>query len=160
MTLAAVAAAVVFGWPEGVDARRVVDDVARLQAEVDAPKAATLLGRAVPASEFAARAAAGGWRPVAIHDQRVHRRDLVTVVWERGGRRVVHSRLSGEPLERPDGSGRVGRAGVLLYGIEGDLRNVVSWTAGDATAVASAAELPLGELYDLAGGPAGPRGRR
>lgn len=147
-------AAVLFAWPEGVDDRRVVDDVVALQAAVDEADRSTLRGRRVPPSGFARRAREAGWRPVAMHDQRAHGRAMTTVVWERGGRRAVHSVLSGRPLGRPEGSGRTGRRGMLLYGIDEDLRTVVTWTEDGATSVASAAELPLGDLYDLAGGAA------
>ncbi|MFP5451925.1 MAG: hypothetical protein ACLGG9_09275 [Thermoleophilia bacterium] len=124
------------------------------QAEVDAPRRATLRDRAVPASAFSRRASAAGWRPVAIWDQEVHGRDAVSVVWEKAGHRVVQTELSGAPIGPPEGFGRTGRGGVLLYGAEGELRNVVTWTARGRTAVLSGADLSVGDLYDLAGGPA------
>jgi hypothetical protein len=150
----ALAAAVIFAWPEGVDARHLVDDVVAAQAEVDSPRRATLRDRAVPATPFSRRASAVGWRPVAIWDQEVHGRESVSVVWEKAGHRVVHSQVSGTPLGAPEGFGRTGRAGVLLYGAEGELRNVVTWTEGDHTVVLSGADLSVDDLYDLAGGPA------
>jgi hypothetical protein len=156
ITMVAFAFAVAHAWPEGVDARRLVDDVAAAQAQVDVPRRATLLERRVPPSSFARRARADGWRPVAIWDLEVHGREAVTVVWEKAGHRVVHSRLDGPPAGRPEGSGRTGRSGILLYALEGDLRNLVTWTEEGRTAVVSAADLLVAELYDLAGGaPAG-----
>jgi hypothetical protein len=151
----AIMAAVAFAWPEGVDARRIVDETVAAQAEVDAPRRATLRERAVPATAFSQRASAAGWRPVAIWDQEVHGRDAVAVVWEKAGHRVVHTQLSGAPVGPPEGFGRTGRAGVLLYGAEGELRNVVTWTEQERTAVLSGADLSVADLYDLAGGPAG-----
>lgn len=154
VTILALAAAVVFAWPEGVDARRVVDDVAAAQVTIDESRRATLRDRAVPDTPFSRRAEAVGWRPVAIHDLEVHGRAAVSVVWEKAGHRVVHSHLEGPPLGRPEGAGRTGRGGVLLYGLEGDLRSVVTWTEEGRTAVLSGADLSVGDLYDLAGGPA------
>ena len=154
MILCAIALAAWFAWPQGVDARRMVDNFAAEQARIDAPKRETLLHRAVPASAFSQRASAAGWRSVAIWDGRLHGRDWVAVVWEKAGHRVVYGELDGPPLAAPAGFGRTGREGVLLYGSEGDLRNVVTWTVGDRPAVLSGADLPLGDLYDLAGGAA------
>lgn len=154
IVVVALIATVVFAWPEGVDARRLVDDTVAAQAEVDAPRRATLRDRAVPATPFSRRASSAGWRAVAIWDQEVHGRDAVSVVWEKAGHRVVHTQLSGEPLGAPEGFGRTGRAGVLLHGAEGELRNVVTWTEGDRPAVLSGADLSVDDLYDLAGGPA------
>ena len=66
MILCAIALAAWFAWPQGVDARRMVDDFAAEQARIDAPKRETLLHRAVPASAFSQRASAAGWRSVAF----------------------------------------------------------------------------------------------
>ncbi len=150
----ALVVAVAFAWPETADARHVVDDVVAEQALIDMPRRATLVQRAVPASPFSRRASGVGWRPVAIWDLTVDSRDAISVVWEKAGHRVVHTQLDGAPLERPSGSGRTGRGGVLLYGIESDLRNAVVWTENGRTAIVSGADLSLGDLYDLAGGPA------
>src|SRR5690606_20705465 len=122
------------------------------QERVDRPDRATLLHRKVPVSAFAARARTLGWEAVAIGETEIHGRDAVRVVWERAGRRGAHTVLSGRPVGRPEGSGRTGRGGVLLYGIQGDLRNVVTWAEEGHTAVLSGTALTLGDLYDLAGG--------
>ncbi|HMM49822.1 MAG TPA: hypothetical protein PKE32_09480, partial [Miltoncostaeaceae bacterium] len=98
MILCAIALAAWFAWPQGVDARRMVDDFAAEQARIDAPKRETLLHRAVPASAFSQRASAAGWRSVAIWDGRLHGRDWVAVVWEKAGHRVVYGELDGPPL--------------------------------------------------------------
>jgi hypothetical protein len=106
IVLVALLAAVLFAWPEGVDARHLVTDTVAAQAEIDAPRRATLRERAVPATPFSRRASAAGWRPVAIWQQEVHGRGAVSVVWEKAGHRVVHTQLSGEPLGAPEGFGR------------------------------------------------------
>ncbi len=152
VTLVALAIATVFAWPEGVDARRLVAGTVTAQERVDRADRATLRDRPVPATAFAQRARAAGWEPVAVGTDEIHGRDAVWTVWEQAGRRVVHTVLSGQPAGRPEGSGRTGRGGVLLYGIRGDLRNVVTWTEGGRTMVLSGTALTLGDLYDLAGG--------
>ena len=159
MIAAAVVAATLFAWPEPIGPRRIVDDVVALQAGIDQADRATLHGRTIPATAFAGRVAGAGWRPVALRDGRVDGRTVTSVVWEKAGRRVVHSVLSGPPVGRPDGSGRTGRAGMLLYSLPGELREVVTWTEGGATAVISGADIAAGDLYDLAGGPARPARR-
>lgn len=152
MTVLALAVATVFAWPEGVDARRLVDDTVAAQERVDRADRATLRDRPVEPTPFAARARAAGWEPVATGSQEIHGRDAVWVVWEKAGHRVVHTVLSDDPVGRPEGSGRTGRGGVLLYGIPGDLRSVVTWTEGGRTAVLSGTATTTRDLYDLAGG--------
>jgi hypothetical protein len=156
VTMVALLVALLFAWPGGEDARRVIDAAGIAQSEVDEPRRATLIDRAVPDTPFARRVGEMGWEPVAIWDQQVRGRETVSVVWEKAGHRVVHSSLGGDPVGRPEGSGRTGRGGVLLYGLPGELRTVVTWTEEGGTAVLSGADLPLGDLYDLAGGSAAP----
>ncbi len=156
ITAVAAGAAVYFAWPEAVSARVLVDDVARMQADIEAPDLGTLTDERRPDGAFGRRAAASGWRPVAAGVATVHDRRAVSTVWEKSGRRVVHTRLSGVPVGRPDGSGRTGRSGVLLYSLPGDLRNAVTWTEQGQTAVISGVDVSIGDLYDLAGGPARP----
>lgn len=155
MTVVAAVVAVLFAWPEGVDDRRIVETTVERQQLVDRADRATLRGRPVPATRFAADAAAAGWEPVAIGDDEIHGRKAVWVVWEKAGHRVVHTTLEGTPVGRPEGSGRTGRRGVLLYGMPGDLRSAVTWTEDGRTAVISGADLSTGDLYDLAGGSGG-----
>lgn len=150
----AVVAATVFAWPESTSARNLIDDLVALQAEGDEAERATLRGRLIPPTPFAGRVRTTGWRPVAVRDGEVDGRAVLSVVWEKAGRRVVHSVLDGAPVGRPDGSGRTGRSGVLLYSLPGDLRNAVTWTEQGRTAVISGADISVGDLYDLAGGPA------
>lgn len=154
----AAVAATLFAWPEPTSARGIIDDVVAHQVAGDEAERGTLRGRSIPPTPFATRVRVTGWRPVAVRDGEVAGREVFSVVWEKAGRRVVHSVLSGPPVGRPDGSGRTGRSGVLLYSLEDELRNAVTWTEAGSTAVVSGADISVGDLYDLAGGP--PRRRR
>lgn len=154
ITAVAAGAAVYFAWPEAVSARTVVDDVVAMQTGIDAPAPATLGDARHADGAFGRRVTAAGWRPVAAASGVVHGRRAESTVWEKSGRRVVYTRLSGVPVGRPDGSGRTGRSGTLLYSLPGDLRNAVTWADEGQTAVISGADVSIGDLYDLAGGPA------
>jgi hypothetical protein len=144
----AIATAVVFALPDSDDDAHVLARVVAIQegAAPGTPPAS------VPDS-FGTFAAAAGWRPVGARTDRVAGRDAATEIWDLGGLRVAHTRLSGRPLRPPEGARRTGRRGVLLHSVDIDGRAVVVWTDGGATSVISSAVVPRATLYDLAGGP-------
>ena len=84
----------------------------------------------------------------------------MTAFWERAGRRVAHTIVSGDPVDAPAESRRTGRRGVLLQSFERDGRTAVIWTEGGRTAVISAIGISRAALYALAGGPRPPERRR
>lgn len=149
----AIAAAVGFGLPDGDDPAAVVAEVVRLQGLGQEAPPAALPDAGVPPPSFSSLAAAAGWTTVGSRRDRVAGRDAVTAIWERAGRRIGHTVLTGEPLGPPEGSRRTGRRGILLYSIDVDGRPAVTWTEGGRTAVISSLGVPRAELYDLAGGP-------
>ncbi|MFN0280426.1 MAG: hypothetical protein ACKVZ6_00470, partial [Kineosporiaceae bacterium] len=105
---------------------------------------------------FATRA---GWAPSGGREDAVEGRVATTAFWDRAGRRVAYTVVSGDPVDAPDDARRTGRRGVLLRSFEAAGRTAVTWTENGHTAVISAIGIPRAALYDLAGGPApAPRG--
>jgi hypothetical protein len=151
--LVAIGVAVAFGLPEGTDSARVVTEVVRLQELGEEGPPATLPDAGAEGVTFSGLAAAAGWIIVGSREDRVDGRDAATAFWERAGRRVGQTVLSGPPLGPPDGARRTGRRGILLYSVEVDGRTAVTWTEDGRTAVISSLGVSRAELYDLAGGP-------
>jgi hypothetical protein len=151
--LVAIGVAVAFGLPEGTDTARVVAEIVRVQELGEEGPPATLPDAGAEGVTFSGLAAAAGWIVVGSREDRVEGRDAATAFWERAGRRVGQTVLSGPALDAPDGARRTGRRGILLYSIDVDGRTAVTWTEDGRTAVISSLGVSRAELYDLAGGP-------
>jgi hypothetical protein len=87
----------------------------------------------------------------------VHGRVATTVDFERGGRRLGYSVISGPPLDPPAMARRAARSGTLLRSFDVGGRTVVTLRRGGHTVVVSAVGVPRRALYDLAGWRAGGR---
>jgi hypothetical protein len=146
ITVVAVIVAVAFGIGRADDPGRVVVQVVSSQERParEAPDD--------PSGVFARRALAQGWLATGGRVDDVEGRRVVTVVWERAGRRIAHSVVAGSPVDAPADARRTGRRGVLLRSFEADGRTAVVWTADGHTEVISAVGVSRAALYDLAGG--------
>ncbi len=145
----AVAIAVAFGIGRADDPGRIVTAVVGLH------DAGTRGDTPVPATGdtgFAGNAARDGWEPVGARTDDLEGRRAVTVFWERAGRRVAHTTVSGDPVDAPSGARRTGRRGILLRSFDADGRVAVTWTEGGRTAVISSVGVSRAALYNLAGG--------
>ena len=145
----AVVAAIAFGISRADDPGEVVIGVVALH---DRPAQEGPPAPGAAATGFAVRARREGWVPAGARVDRVEGREGVTAFWERAGRRIAHTTVSGEPVDAPDGARRTGRRGVLLRSFEADGRIAVTWTEAGHTAVISAVGVSRAALYDLAGG--------
>lgn len=146
ITVIAVAVAVAFGIGRADDPGRVVVEVVAVHER--AARAAPPAG----SGGFARRALAQGWLATGARVDEVEGRRVVTVAWERAGRRIAHTTVAGDPVDAPSDARRTGRRGVLLRSFESDGRTAVAWTAGGRTEVISAVGVSRAALYDLAGG--------
>lgn len=150
ITVLAIGVAIAFGASRGDDPARIVQEVAALhdRAEETGPPA-----RAVEPTGFAGWAVRSGWMPTGARTDVLEGRDAMTVFWERAGRRIAYTRVSGGPVDVPEDARRTGRRGILLRALDLDGRAVVVWDEGGGTSVISAIGIPRGALYDLAAGP-------
>ncbi|MGD9572303.1 MAG: hypothetical protein AB7V62_10485 [Thermoleophilia bacterium] len=147
ITAVAIVVAVAFGVGRADDPGRVVVGVVNMQ---ERPARGT--PDAAQGSGFARRALSQGWLPTGARTDDVEGRTTTTVVWERAGRRIAHTTVSGDPVDAPADARRTGRRGVLLRSFESDGRTAVAWTANGHTEVISAVGVSRAALYDLAGG--------
>jgi hypothetical protein len=156
ITVVALAAAIAFGLSRTDDPGRVAVAVVALHdMGPTSGRPATLPDAGVP-SGFSDNAARAGWTPTGSRSDRVEGRSLTTAFWERRGRRIAHTVVSGDPVEAPARSRRTGRRGLLLQSFDRAGRTAVIWTEGGHTAVISGIGISRAALYALAGGPRPP----
>ena len=93
-----------------------------------------------------------GWKPVGKRVDKVGGRQAVTVFYEKGGKRLAYTIVSGNRLKPPAGGAPAVRegTGLLAYGdIAG--RPAVVWTRGGHTCILSGAGVPRPTMLMLAG---------
>ncbi len=149
LILVAVALAVVFGIARADDPGDIVTEVVGLH---DGGARGEPLPAAPAPAGFSLNATRAGWVRAGGRVDQVEGRRAVTVFWERAGRRIAHTTVSGEPVGAPSGARRTGRRGILLRSFDADGRTAVTWTEEGRTAVISAAGVSRAALYNLAGG--------
>jgi hypothetical protein len=160
ITLVALGVAVAFGLSRSDDPGRVAYAVVELhdQGPTSAPQATPPDAGVSPG--FSGYAAAAGWRMTGSRQDALEGRTIATAFWERAGKRIAHSVVSGAPVDAPADVRRTGRRGVLLRSFDRVGRTAVTWQEGEHTAVISAIGISRAALYALAGGPRAARGGR
>jgi hypothetical protein len=98
-----------------------------------------------------------GWRAVGARDDVIDGRKAETVFYQRGGRRLAYTIVSGSPLPPPSDGARSVRARVELTRLTIDGRAVVTWRRRGHTCVLSGTGLHRHELLRLASWRAGGR---
>lgn len=152
VTLVAVVVAVAFGLARADDPGKIVLEVVALHdrgADAPAPAAIADPGVRDGFADFAARA---HWVPSGARVDRVEGRAAATVFWDRAGRRIAYTAVSGSPVDAPGDARRTGRRGVLLRSFDAGGRTAVTWDENGHTAVISAIGISRAALYNLAGG--------
>ena len=153
ITVVALGLAVAFGLERDDDPGRVAIAVVALhdQGPTSAPAESPPDAGVSPGfSHYASRA---GWRRTGARRDAVEGRTVETAFWERAGKRIAHSVVSGRPVEPPADIRRTGRRGILLRSFDQAGRTAVIWQEGEHTAVVSAIGISRAALYALAGGP-------
>jgi anti-sigma factor RsiW len=145
-----------FLLPGGAGGPSVVEaaELASLPAEAPAPRSdpaepalldARAAGLAYPnwTEEF-------GWRASGRRVDEIDGRRAVTVFYEKEGRRIGYTILSGEALDWPEDARRAAREGVDLRRLRSDGRTVVTWLRDGHTCVLSGERTEADTLLDLA----------
>jgi anti-sigma factor RsiW len=110
-----------------------------------------LLDADVDGVPFPNYAAKFGWHPVGVREDDPKGRDTTTVFYEKDGRRIGYSIVSGDALDVPADARTVKAGGVEFRFFEQDGRNVVTWERGGHTCVLSGDDVSPFELLVLAG---------
>jgi len=91
-----------------------------------------------------------GWKAVGTRVDEIEGRATRTVFYEKGGRRIAYTVVSGAALKDPDAASRATVEGVVLRSLRAKGLNVVTWRRRGHTCVLSSKDVPLKELQTLA----------
>jgi hypothetical protein len=91
-----------------------------------------------------------GWRASGRREDEIDGRRAVTVFYEKGGRRIGYTILSGDPVDPPDEASTTDREGIALRGLSAGGRVIVTWLRGGHTCVLSGTDVDAATLLDLA----------
>ncbi len=115
------------------------------------PAQAKLLEERVADVRFPNYAGKFGWKAVGVRTDEIEGRATRTVFYEKGGRRIAYTVVSGAALEEPGAADRATVEGTVVRALRADGREVVTWRRRGHTCVLSAKDVPRAELLALAG---------
>jgi hypothetical protein len=91
-----------------------------------------------------------GWRTVGKRTDRPSGRHATTVFYEKGGRQLAYTIVSGDALDVPASASKTTRGGVEYATFKTAGRNVVTWERRGRTCVLSSRDASSDELVALA----------
>jgi anti-sigma factor RsiW len=154
---AAVALALILVLPSGFSGGPSVADAAALAAKPPTqpaprgvPGAPALLRAEVDDVPFPNYAAKFGWKPAGAREDDPSGRDATTVHYQKGGRTIQYTIVSGDALDPPSDALLTTRAGVEYRIFRDDGRTVVTWERDGHTCVLSGKAVRPAELLALA----------
>lgn len=138
------------GGPTVVEAAELAAQPAEAAAPGPVPSEPALLDARTEGLAFPNWAEEFGWRATGRREDEIDGRRAVTVFYEKDGRRIGYTILSGDPIDAPDEATTANRDGVTLRGLSADGRVIVTWPRGGHTCVLSGTDVDAGTLLDLA----------
>jgi hypothetical protein len=138
------------GGPSVVEASEIAARPAEAPAPRPLPAEPALLDASAEGLAFPNWAEEFGWRATGVREDELDGRRAVTVFYEKGGRRIGYTILSGDPIDPPDEASTANREGVTLRGLSADGRVIVTWPRGGHTCVLSGTDVDAGTLLELA----------
>jgi anti-sigma factor RsiW len=138
------------GGPSVADAASLADKPPTQPAPGGVPGAPALLRAEVDDVPFPNYTAKFGWKPVGARQDDPSGRDATTVHYEKGGRAIQYTIVSGDALDPPSDARATTRAGVEYRSFRDDGRTVVTWERDGHTCVLSGKAVRPAELLTLA----------
>jgi hypothetical protein len=92
-----------------------------------------------------------GWEASGRRVDEIDGRRAVTVFYEKEGREIAYTIISGEALSTPEPSAAARREGTPLRYVRLDGRTIVTWERGGRTCILSGSDVPATTLLNLAG---------
>ena len=92
-----------------------------------------------------------GWKAVGTRTDEIDGRATRTVFYEKDGKRIAYTVVSGAALEEPDAADRATVEGTVIRALRASGREVVTWRRRGHTCVLSSKDVPRAELLALAG---------
>ena len=138
------------GGPSVVEASELAAQPAQEPAPGPVPSEPALLDAQAEGLPFPDWAEEFGWRATGQREDEIDGRSAVTVFYEKDGRRIGYTILSGDPIDPPDEASTANREGVTLRGLSADGRVIVTWLRDGRTCVLSGTDVDAATLLDLA----------
>jgi hypothetical protein len=114
------------------------------------PAAAKLLDLAVEGVPFPDWRAKFGWRATGTRSDRRGGRDVTTVFYEKGGKRIGYGIVAGKALHVPGGGTTATAEGTTVHLLTLDGRRVATWERHGRTCILTGAGVPDATLVKLA----------
>ncbi len=137
------------GGPSVVEAAELATRPA--MAPAPAPGAPKLLDASAFGLPFPDWAKNFGWEPSGRRVDEIDGRRAVTVFYEKDGREIAYTIVSGEALPVPEPSAAATREGTPLRYVSLDGRTLVTWERDGRTCILSGDGVAATKLLDLAG---------
>ena len=138
------------GGPSVVEAAELAERPAEAPAPRPEPGQPALLDARAEGLAYPNWAREFGWRAAGRRVDEIDGRRAVTVFYEKEGRRIGYTILSGDQLEPPDGARTAVRDGTTFRGLASDGRLIVTWPRQGQTCVLSGEGIDAATLIDLA----------
>jgi hypothetical protein len=138
------------GGPSVVEAAELAERPAEAPAPRPEPGEPALLDAHAEGLAYPNWAREFGWRAAGRRVDEIDGRRAVTVFYEKEGRRVGYTILSGEQLDPPDDARTAVRDGTTFRGFASDGRLIVTWPRQGHTCVLSGEGVDAATLIDLA----------
>jgi hypothetical protein len=92
-----------------------------------------------------------GWEASGRREDEIDGRRAVTVFYEKEGREIAYTIISGDALSAPEPSAAARREGTPLRYVRLDGRTIVTWERDGRTCILSGSDVPATTLLNLAG---------
>ena len=138
------------GSPSVADAAALAEKPPTQAAPGGVPGTPQLLRAEVDDVPFPNYAAKFGWKPVGAREDDPSGRGATTVYYEKGGRAIAYTIVSGDALDPPSDARSTTRGGVEYRMFRDDGRTVVTWERDGHTCVLSGKAVRPAELLMLA----------
>jgi len=138
------------GGPTVVEAAELAERPSAAAAPRPDPEQPKVLNARAAGLAFPAWAEEFGWRATGRRVDELDGRRAVTVFYEKGGRRIGYTIVSGEAIDPPDEARRAVREGTVLHGLSAEGRVIVTWLRNGVTCVLSGSGVDANTLLDLA----------
>jgi anti-sigma factor RsiW len=91
-----------------------------------------------------------GWKAVGTRTDEIQGRATRTVFYEKRGRRIAYTVVSGAALDNPEAASKSTVEGTVIHALRAQGREVVTWKRRGHTCVLSSKDVPRSELLTLA----------
>jgi hypothetical protein len=138
------------GGPTVVEASELAERHSAAAAPRPDPEQPKVLNARAAGLAFPSWAEEFGWRATGRRVDELDGRRAVTVFYEKAGRRIGYTIISGEAIDPPEEARRAVREGTVLHDLSADGRVIVTWLRDGVTCVLSGSGVDANTLLDLA----------